>query len=458
MTKLKQRQTRFRLAGWVLGLSLAALLGIGAGLLWQWFDRAVPLEADGRPSGLRYDSEYPAVPYSTAPLTGRVGVLQRRLASGAATLSFDAGRGYLDELLAALEIDVSSQVLVFSRTSLQVETITPQTPRAIYFNDDSYVAWVQGAANLEVASMDPQLGQVFHTLAQDPDAAPRFERRLGLCLRCHDTYGLTGGGVPRFLLGSGYIDTAGELVSHEGWILTSDRTPLRSRWGGWYVSGYHGSDVHLGNIAVNDAAELQQLEQLRTGNLQDLDAVLNTEKYLTNYSDVIALLVLEHQIGVQNLITRVNYESRMLLYESQSAGSSATPPSIQTRIAEIAEPLVDAMLFADAVGLEGPYAGTSGFSSYFESLGPTDSKGRSLREFDLSGRLFRYPLSYLIYSAAFDALPEEVKRYLYGRFEDVLRDEGRDGRFAQLAASDTAAILEILAETKPGFGGYGEVR
>ena len=479
-----------------------------------------PTEQD--PGALRYAAEYPVMGYAEAVLTDPVAQLRERLATGAAGLDFAGERGYLDSLLTAIEIDTESQLLVFSKTSLQIRGITPETPRAIFFNDATYVAWTRGAPTLEIASMDPNLGPVFYTLEQTAaDDAP-FERQFGRCLRCHDSYSLTGGGVPRFILGSGYIGTDGNLVSHEGWILTSERTPLRNRWGGWYVTGQHGDQVHLGNLIVRDIAALQDLDSLRVGNLASLDGLVDTSPYPARHSDIVALLVIEHQVAIQNLITRVNYDTRMALEagdgqgaaedgssvadgdgrvapdeaasardasaeagpvaagsaeaESVAAGSAAGGAAEATEatnagttaaeapaaesaaigasesvIASIAEPLVRAMLFADAVELAGPIEGASGFAERFEARGVRDSAGRSLRDLDLSRRVFRYPLSYLIHSEAFAALPDATRSYVYRRVAEITSAGDPNGDFAHLTLADRTAVREILADTKSEF-------
>jgi hypothetical protein len=399
--------------------------------------------AAGEPRPLRYDTEYPSIGYSTTAPTGAIADLEARLGRGELALSFGDSRGYLDSVLAALEIGIESQVLVFSKTSLQVESISAANPRAIYFNDDTYVAWVPGGEGLEIATLDADLGPVFYTLAQDATAAPQFERKLGECLRCHDSYSLTGGGVPRFITGSGYTDLSGNLVAHEGWILTSDSTPLRSRWGGWYVSGRHGAQVHLGNIAVRDVTELERLEELRTGNLDTLDSLLDTSAYLSNRSDIVALLVLEHQVRVQNAITRASWDARTALAADADEAS----------LAALAEPLVEALFLVDEAELTDEISGTSGFAETFVQRGPRDAQGRSLRELDLKTRLFKYPLSYAIYSRAFDALPARLKDRVYARIRQILSGADASEGYSRLSARDRATILEILATTKPDFAG-----
>ena len=397
---------------------------------------------------LRYDTEYPTIPYATGARTDAVAALVARLNRGDMKLEYRAPRGYLDSLLAALNIDPSSQTLVYSQTSLQSRLIHPSTPRAIYFNDDVYVAWVRNGP-IEIGSQDANLGAVFYLVDNTEAAPPKFSGELTKCLSCHDSYSLSGGGVPRYIVGSGYTGTTGMLVSHEGWILVTDRTPLKSRWGGWYVTGQHGSQVHLGNMKIKTMHDFDDLEAHRVGNVDTLDALFDTKPYLTNKSDVVALLVLQHQADVQNQITRVSYDTRTVLAAASAGRIEAR--EAQERIAEPVEDLLKLMLFADAVEYTAPISGDTKFVAQFERRAVRDAQGRSLRDFDLTRRLFRYPLSYVIYSAAFDALPADAKRMFYRRLSDVLRDADKTADFAALSAADRGAILEILRATKPDF-------
>jgi hypothetical protein len=408
------------------------------------------------PTTLPYDHEYPAIHYERMPRDNAIARLQARLGQGEVRLEFRPPRGYLDSLLAALSIDRSSQTLVYSKTSLQTGHISAATPRAIYFNDDTYVAWVQGGENLEIGAMDAQLGQVFYVLANQAAGAPHLERLTRDCLACHDTYELSGGGVPRFLLMSTYVDTHGNQLTHEGQIITSDQTQLKYRWGGWYVTGQSGGQVHLGNILVHNVEELVHLDQVRRGNLDMLDGLFDTQPYLTDKSDIVALLVLQHQVDVQNEITRVNFEVRSALAQSHETHAGAPPapePSAKTRaqLKSFMDELVESMLFVDAVRFTSPITGNSGFDRWFEARGPRDRLGRSLRELDLKTRLFKYPLSYLVYSAAFDGLPDDAKQYVYGRFIEILSGRDTSAAYSQLTPADRKAILEILSATKPDF-------
>lgn len=421
-----------------------------------------------RPTTLPYAKEYPAIPYTRMPQDNAIARLQARIDRGEVKLVYRAPRGYLDSILAALGIDRSSQTLVYSKTSLQTGDISAATPRAIYFDDDTYVGWVQGG-DLELAAMDSKLGQVFYTFSNQPVQTVRLERKTVDCLSCHDTYELSGGGVPRFLLMSTYVDVHGEQLTHEGQILTYDDTPLKYRWGGWYVTGRSGDQVHLGNVLVHNVQELVHLDQVRRGNLDTLEGLFDTRPYLTDKSDIVALLVLQHQVDVQNLITRVDFEVRTAL-EKSGGRADALPEKTRAALKDYMDSLAQAMLFADATRFTSPISGNSGFTQWFESRGPRDPMGRSLRELDLKTRLFKYPLSYLVYSPSFDALPDYAKDYVYARFADVLtgnadsdsqgssqgisQSSSQGSSAPQLSDADRKATLDILAATKPDFARY----
>jgi hypothetical protein len=395
---------------------------------------------------LLYDREYELIGYNSRAPRDAIAKLQHRLDSGELQLQFDSSSGYLDTLLGALDIDPESQMLVFSRTSLNFGSISVNNPRAIYFNDDTYLAWIPGTDNIEIAAMDPVLGPTFYTLDQTQQENPGFVRHAGECLRCHDSLTLTGGGVPRFLLGSGYINESGNLVSHEGWIVTNQTTPLKFRWGGWYVTGNHGEQVHLGNIVIKKTEELQYLDDIRQGNLANLDGIIPGGKYPVNYSDIVALMVIEHQVHIQNLITRVNYDIRTLQSNRENGLLSEADVTV---INNSIESLLSAMFMANEAVLTDKITGSTSFAEQFESKGPFDSQGRSLRQLDLENRLFRYPLSYLIYSEAFAGLPEVAQEKIRLRIRQVLSHDDTSSSYAHLSAADRTAILEILNDTLP---------
>ena len=410
-------------------------------------------------SALRYDYDYPVIGYAERPTHNRVARLQERVASGAVKLTFDNRRGYLDSLLRALEIDASSQTLVFSKTSLQVSAITAATPRAIYFNEDTYVAWVQGTNLLEFTTMDSALGPVFYTLVNQTDPQPSFDRETSRCLACHDTFSMMGGGVPRFLLMSSFVDANGEPVTNDTSSEIADDTPIQDRWAGWYVTGQHGAQTHLGNIMFR-ATDFRRRNELkdgvpRHGNLDTLAGLLDTHPYLTDKSDIVALLVLEHQLNIENLITRANFKSRTLLArdpdDAEARTWNALSPKMQRTLHPMLDTLVRAMLSVNTAPITDRIISTSGFDKWFQSRGPHDNQGRSLRQLDLQTRVFTYPLSYVIYSDGFDGLPECARDYIYQRLHAVLTGDETNTDFAHITAADRKATLEILTATKPEF-------
>ncbi len=401
---------------------------------------SLPLSAqDSSP----YEREYPVMNYGAAQLQDVVTELQARIDNGEFTLEHNSSRGYLDATLAALNINLASQLLVFSRTSLQQHLISPQVPRAIYFNDDVYVAWVQESGLLEIAAMDPNIGPVFFTLSQFETERPQFNREFRTCLRCHDSLSLTGGGTPRFMMSSNYTGVAGQLVSHEGSIMTTSRTPISSRWGGWYVSGFHGEQRHLGNVLVRKAEDIADENLAETGNREDISELTDTSPYLTPYSDIVALLVIEHQVEVQNLIARTNFYARTLLDESDELDASEVNEDLQ----ELSEELLQSLFMVGQPSLLDAIEGTSGFADAFVATGRKDEQGRSLKDLDLQQRLFKYPLSYQIYSAAYAGLPDQIKTIIAARMEAILSGESNEATYAHLGAEDKQAITEILAAT-----------
>ncbi|MGH8228573.1 MAG: hypothetical protein ACREU3_11845 [Steroidobacteraceae bacterium] len=449
-----------RLAGPCAALGIALALGMG----WAAPNRvqaAAPESVFGGPVMLTYRKEYPVIHYTQTPRNNPVARLQRELASGKVKLQFHGVRGYLDSLLAALDISPASQTLVYSKSSLQTGSITAATPRAIYFNDRTYVGWVQGKHRvIEIATMDRKLDQVFYTLANDPPGGkPHVQRKVLQCLACHDTYELSGGGVPRFLLMSTYVDVKGRQLTHEGQIITSQQTPLKYRWGGWYVTGLTGKQVHLGNIQVTSVNQLLHLDKVRRVNVTKLDGLFDTKPYITDKSDIVALLVLQHQVDVQNLITRVNFEVREALAKaggSKRERASGAKLSDHTRQAlrGYMDSLVDTMLLDGATPFTSKITGNSGFKAWFESQGPHDPQGRSLRDLDLTTRLFKYRMSFLIYSPAFNDLPAYAKNYLYGRFAAILTGKDLSGKYTYLGDAERQTILEILKATKPDFAHF----
>jgi hypothetical protein len=408
--------------------------------------------------------EQEPINYLTAPADDPVARLQKRVASGEVKLEHNDRNGYLDSLLRHLDIPPSSQSLVFSKTSFQRDHISPANPRALYFDDETYVGWVRGAGVLEIAATDPVLGPVFYTLDQHQPASaparPAFVRQTHSCLQCHG--GTMTRDTPGLLVRSVFPDADGQPVLSAGTFLTTQQSPWSQRWGGWYVTGTHGGQRHMGNCVVtNESQPEKSLDRDGGANLTDLSTRFDTSPYPTPHSDIVALLVLEHQAEMHNLLTRAGYQARLALRDQEAMNRALGRPDsfrsegTNARIESAGEALVRCMLFADEPVFTDPVSGTSSFADEFEARGPKDAMGRSLREFDLKRRLFRYPCSYLIYSASFDALPGEMKDFVYKRLWQVLNaDDDEAGDFSHLKRSQRRTILQILAETKKDLPGY----
>lgn len=389
--------------------------------------------------------------------------LQAELDAGNIKLEHDTLTGYLQSVLRALKVPVSSQGLVFSRTSLQTDLISTWSPRALYFNDDVYVGYVQGSDFLEIATIHPTEGAAFYTLNQEVNAKPTFKRN-DTCLSCHRSKSTTG--VAGFMVQSSVTDKSGYYLGavHSG--PTVDGTPISNRFGGWYVTGTIKNNTHAGNVysprgfaEIGDRSEVRgQLDFKRESQRTNLTGKIETNGYLTPHSDLVALMVLVHETSVHNRMTTVNEAAIKALREDSAVSRylkdttfAQTKVVTSEKLKTAIENLVREMLFIGAAPIDGPMAGTTSYAADFAKLGPRDSKGRSLREFDLQTRLFKYPLSFLIYSEGFDQLPEVARIAVYDRLYQILSGQERGDEFGQLPDADRKVLLEILTDTKPEF-------
>jgi hypothetical protein len=384
--------------------------------------------------------DHAAIAYSSTPATDPVSVLNAKLEAGSAPLSYDDSAGYLRSVLDALGVSTDSQTLVFSQTSFQASQIRMHNPRAVYFSDTVAVGYVRGGSILEIAAQDPAQGVVFYELAQSASTPARFKRNND-CLACHLSWETLG--VPGLMVQSVY--PLKDEYSYVNGFTTVHGSPLDQRWGGWWVTGDPGGAKHIGNVPVMYNDKGSKLPN-PTRPLASLEGLFDLKGYLTPHSDVVSLLVLAHQTNMTNLITRTGWEAR-LAAASPSQDASA-------RVTEAARDLVDYMLFVDEAPLVGPVKGGSGFAESFAAKGPRDGQGRSLRDFDLRRRLFKYPCSYMIYTPAFDALPPAAKNAVYTRLWEVLSGREKEPRYRGLTLQDRRAITSILRETKRDLPDY----
>ncbi len=407
-----------------------------------------------RSAAAQLEFEAAPISYETAEVNTRITCLQGKIDSGEVELKPAGPRGYLESVLQLLDVPQSSQVLVFSKTSLQLRRISPDRPRAVYFNDDTYIGFCQQGDVLEVATQDAKQGTIFYTLDQgppeSPDMKPLFVRDRGQCLTCHASSRTQG--VPGLLVRSVYSDGGGHPLLGSGTFSTDHTSPFSQRWGGWYVSGLHGSMRHMGNVLAQRRSP-ETLDREAGANATDLSQFVSVKPYLTPHSDLVALMVLEHQVQMHNFITQANFETRSALHHDDIMNDALERPVgfrselTERRIHGVTEKLVRYLLFSKEYPLEAPVSGTSGFAEEFSDRGPRDSKGRSLRDLDLNTRLLKYPCSYLIYSASFTQLPQEAKCDVLKKLHAVLTVKNTSPEFEHLSAEDRKAIYEILKET-----------
>ncbi|HWG46974.1 MAG TPA: hypothetical protein VN688_29695 [Gemmataceae bacterium] len=425
---------------------------------WELIGAVLFLSVGLATSARAVDIDRDPINYSNADAHNVVERLQQRLDEGQATLSYEGEHGYLRSLLRELKVPSSSQMLVFSKTSLQRQRINPRTPRAIYFGDDAYVGFCQKGDLLEVTAVDPQLGSVYYSLSQKKTDKPQFKRQTDNCLICHASS--FNQGYPGHLVRSVFADGMGLPILASGTYRIDHSSPLNRRWGGWYVTGTSGKQTHLGNMIVRGNPRPDDIDNSANVNVANLDRYLKTSPYLTPHSDIVALMVLEHQTEMHNRIARANFLTRIALRDEADFNKALGRPadyrseSTLSRIKNAGEPVVKYLLFCEEAQLTEPVKGTSGFAEEFAKRGPRDRRDHSLRDLDLKRRLFTYPCSYLIYSEAFDGLPAPVKDYVLRRLWDVLNGKDTSKDFAHLSGEDRRNIVAILRETKPNLPDY----
>ena len=398
-----------------------------------------------RGGAFRESRDHPAIRYSNGSQNDAVVAFDQAVQAGEIQLVFEPTTGYLHSVLDALDVPAESQVTVFAETSSQAQRINPENPRAIFFNDTVAVGWVRGGDVLEVASLDSTQGVLFYSLDQQPAARPAI-RRNDRCLACHLSWDTLG--VPGLLTFSTLPMPNDPNAYAVGWI-TDHRSPLEERWGSWYVTGAPLSIQHLGNTTV-PIEYVPRANSNPTLALDTLEGQFDLTGYPTPYSDIVALLVLEHRNHMTNLLVRMGWETRVADYEAARAGQPPAAPRVQ----ETAVELVDYLLFVHEAPLPPGIRGTSGFAEWFSAQGPFDSRGRSLHQLDLDGRLLRHPCSFLIYTDAFDALPERAKDAIYLRMWEVLSGQASENRYANLTRDDRGVVVEILRDTKPDLPLY----
>jgi hypothetical protein len=373
--------------------------------------------------------------YNTLPTHDRFARFNADVDAGRTSLDAENELKLLRSLLRALDIPISSQMLVTSATSFQKTIISPRRPRALYFNDDTYVGFVPGG-RIEVISIDPARGPMFYIFGR-PAAGkiPRI-RRSDECLTCHATPEMKE--IPQLIVESVVpgITGGGEKAFRRG--LSGHSVPLDQRFGGWLVTDTPDLPRHQGNFLIEWTAQGMKEKPMHAGELFDLG------RYPVPTSDLLPQLLHEHQVGFINRVFDATYRTRVLLHDHAGQVETAYP-----ELDTLARGLVRYLLFADEVPLPpGGVVGSEPFKAEFLAKRRIASNGHSLRDLDLSTRLMRYRCSYMIESPAFSGLPPHLKRLVDLELNRALDPASQAQDYAYLPAAEKATIRDMLQEAR----------
>jgi hypothetical protein len=411
------------------------------------------------PSGLQAEDEYENAPirYSDTEPNDAAQRLERLMAAGKVKIDRTDAWTVLRDVMKHFDIPPESQTMVFSKTSKQNDRISPQTPRVVYFGDNAYVGYCIGGA-IEVSTIDPKLGPIFYLLDpyEEPQKPLHFQRDNS-CLSCHG--GPFTPEVPGVIVRSVYPGPEGHPIMSQGSTVVDTTTPFTDRWGGWYVTGKHGSVLHRGNVTATEKNDQSiDIDFEKGANIASLAKFFDTTPYPRKTSDIIALMVLEHQTSVQNILTKANHTSLRAMHMQTSLQRElgekieSEPTGTARRIIDhCAEDVVEALLFKDEAELpEGGIEGDPAFQTAFTKRAPQSSDGRSLKDFQLLNRLFKHRCSYMVYSLTFQHLTAPLKQTVFNRLWTVLEGKDTTGNYGYLTDTERAHIRRILAETLPG--------
>ena len=399
--------------------------------------------------GQREFFEQSPIKYSESVASDPMARLARDWESGAKKLPVGEPLAVLQVVLDELGIPSESQGLVFSKTSKQNDLINPRNPRAVYFGDNAYVGYVPGG-NIEVAVSDPVLGPVFYAMHLREFGEKGWIARDNSCLQCHATSRTEL--VPGLLVRSVFADGDGQPLLGEGTFVTDHASRFKERWGGWYVTGSHGEYRHMGNsLAVEREGGRADFDYETGANWESLDGKVDTSNYLQSTSDIVALMVLEHQCKMHNLLTKAAMEYRRLVFLQEAIDKetdlAAADGMAARSAADSAEEILRYLLFCDEIDLGDGMESEGGFVETFEALGPKTAEGHSLRDLRLYGRLFKHRCSYMIHSISFAELPDAVRDRVLTRLWEVLSGKEDKEDFTHLGRSEKRRILEIVKGT-----------
>ena len=380
--------------------------------------------------------DYKAPPHSywERPPQDAVTAALAKIQSGELKVDTSSDRAFVASLLGALKVPVSSQLLVYSATSMQSGIINPRNPRALYFNDEIYVGFVPGGL-VEIMGVDPELGGVFYIFDKpQPGQLPRTDRSTR-CFNCHAGSatmripGLLAESVAPIISGASYENYRRDEQGHQ--------IPLADRFGGWHVTSAKPFGETKANIFARSDGSGVKIVKVKPGEMWDI------EKHLLPSSDILPHLIHEHQIGFDNQVIHAAYLAREI-------GDKGRTPTLadDKRLNEKATALVRYILFTDEAKL--PPSGIAGDEKYaadFLSNKKASGTGLSLKDLDLKTRMFKHRCSYMLYTPQWQKLPALIKNRVYAGMKLAL--SGKDRNYAYLSAQERLAIVSILRETLP---------
>lgn len=375
-----------------------------------------------------------------APKDRFAGIL-KKIQEGILQLDTRDDKTFLRSLMLALDIPISSQILVFSASSLQSEIINPQNPRALYFNEDTYLGFVPGG-KVEVISMDPTHAAMFYIFDRlQPGGPVPTISRSQKCFNCHA--GSATRRVPGLIAESLLPMASGASLETYRRDEQGHQIPLEQRFGGWHLTGeHHLNPTHANLMGVTIGAGRFDKVPTEPGQMWELD------RHLLPTSDILPHLVHEHQLGFENRVFHAAYLVRQL----RGGERGPLPSSAKPELEKLADELARYILFTDEAKL--PRNGIKGDETFMRDFARNrraTRDGLSLKDFDLKTRLFKHRASYMLYTESWQKLPTELKDRVYYKMAEALREQNAITMGAHLPSSEKRAIRTILKETLPGL-------
>jgi len=379
--------------------------------------------------------------YLTHEAKDRFAGLLKQIQSGEVKLDTSNDKTFLTSILAALDIPVSSQIMVFSASSLQSEIINPRNPRALYFNEDTYVGFVPNG-KVEVISMDPTHAAIFYIFdGLRPGGALPNIARSEKCFNCHA--GNATRRVPGLIAESLLPMASGASLETYRRDEQGHQIPLEQRFGGWHLTGgHHIPTTHANLMGVATEAGKFDKVSAKPGEMWDID------RHLLPTSDILPNLLHEHQLGFENRVFHAAYVMRQLLAD----GRGSLPFSAKAEVEKLAEELARYVLFSDEAKLprEGIEGDTNFMRDFARNRKPAKS-GLALKDFDLKSRIFKHRASYMLYTESWEKLPTVLKDRVYYKMAEGLREQNPGPIGAHIPVEEKRAIRSILKETLPGL-------